>query len=91
MDDGTRVTLRSADGSEAAVSLHGAHLLSWRPAGEREQIYTSPTSQPAAGKALRGGAPICFPQFARRGPLAKHGFARTSRWGLVAGPRPWWG
>ncbi|MEJ5990753.1 D-hexose-6-phosphate mutarotase [Ramlibacter sp. PS3R-8] len=86
MDDGTIVTLRSADGSEAAVSLHGGHLLSWRPAGEREQIYTSPTTQPTAGKALRGGAPICFPQFAQRGPLAKHGFARTSRWELVTGP-----
>lgn len=86
MDDGTLVTLRSADGSVAAVSLHGAQLLSWRPAGEQEQIYTSPTSRPAAGRALRGGAPICFPQFAQRGPLAKHGFARTSRWELVTGP-----
>lgn len=86
MDDGTLVTLHGSDGSEAGVSLHGGQLLSWRPAGEREQIYTSPTSQPAAGKALRGGAPICFPQFAQRGPLAKHGFARTSRWELVAAP-----
>jgi glucose-6-phosphate 1-epimerase len=86
VDDGTLVTLHGTDGSEAAVSLHGAQLLSWRPAGQREQIYTSPTSQPAAGKALRGGAPICFPQFAQRGPLAKHGFARTSRWELVTGP-----
>ena len=86
MDGGTLVTLHTADGSEAAVSLHGGQLLSWRPAGEREQIYTSPTSHPAPGKALRGGAPICFPQFAQRGPLQKHGFARTSRWELVTGP-----
>ena len=86
MDDGTLVTLHATDGSQAAVSLHGAQLLSWRPAGGREQIYTSPTSHPAAGKALRGGAPICFPQFAQRGPLPKHGFARTSRWELVTGP-----
>lgn len=84
--DATLVTLHTADGSEATVSLHGGHLLSWRPAGEREQIYASPTSHPAPGKAFRGGAPICFPQFSSRGPLAKHGFARTSRWELVTGP-----
>lgn len=86
MGDGSLVTLHATDGAQAAVSLHGAQLLSWQPAGEREQIYASPTSHPAAGKALRGGAPICFPQFAQRGPLAKHGFARTSRWELVTGP-----
>ena len=89
MDDGSLVTLRATDGSHAAVSLHGGQLLSWRPAGGKEQVYTSPTSRPAAGKALRGGAPICFPQFAQRGPLAKHGFARTSRWELVTGPSLW--
>ncbi len=86
--DESLVVLRNAAGDSAGVSLHGAQLLSWRPAGEDEQIYCSPLAAPAAGKALRGGAPICFPQFSERGPLPKHGFARTSRWELVAPPVP---
>ena len=80
------VHLRNAAGDEAVVSLHGAQLMSWLPAGEGEQIYTSPLSRPAPGKAVRGGVPGCFPQFSERGPLPKHGFARTSRWELVAPP-----
>lgn len=83
---GDGVVLRNRAGDEAAVSLHGAQLLSWRPAGQPEQIYTSPLAQPAAGKALRGGVPVCFPQFSDRGPLPKHGFARTSRWEVVGVP-----
>ncbi|HEX7888271.1 MAG TPA: D-hexose-6-phosphate mutarotase [Ramlibacter sp.] len=82
--DDARVLLRNRAGDSARVSLHGGQLLSWQPAGDREQIYRSPLSAPAAGKALRGGAPICFPQFSDRGPLPKHGFARTSRWELLS-------
>ena len=80
------MTLRNAAGDQAAFSLHGAQLLSWVPNGGREQIYLSPLSRPAAGKSARGGTPVCFPQFADRGPLPKHGFVRTARWELVSPP-----
>ena len=82
------IALRNAAGDQALVSLHGGQLLSWRPAGAGEQIYHSPLSHPAPGVAVRGGVPICFPQFSERGPLPKHGFARTRRWVLVAPPSP---
>jgi TusA-related sulfurtransferase len=82
------VVLRTAAGDSAAISLHGAQLLSWRPAGAQEQIYRSPLSVPAAGKSVRGGAPICFPQFSDRGPLPKHGFVRTTHWELVEAAMP---
>lgn len=84
--DDSLVLLRTAAGDAASVSLHGAQLLSWVPAGAGEQVYCSPLSPPAPGKAVRGGTPICFPQFSERGPLPKHGFARTRRWELVTPP-----
>jgi glucose-6-phosphate 1-epimerase len=76
--------LTAPDGATATVALHGGHVLSWRPAGASEQLYLSPRSEFAPGRAIRGGVPVCFPQFADRGPLPKHGFARTLAWELVS-------
>ncbi|GAB3650584.1 D-hexose-6-phosphate mutarotase [Ramlibacter alkalitolerans] len=84
--DSAEVPLHNAAGDEASFSLHGAQLLSWVPRGAGEQIYLSPLSRPAAGKSARGGTPVCFPQFADRGPLPKHGFVRTAHWELVSPP-----
>lgn len=84
--DEALIALHTSAGDQAVVSLHGAQLLSWITAGGQEQIYASPISRPATGKAVRGGVPICFPQFSERGPLPKHGFVRNRRWQLVAAP-----
>ena len=63
----------------AAVSLHGAHVLSWSVGG-REQLFVSQRAYFEPPKAIRGGIPICFPQFGPRGTLPQHGFARNSLW-----------
>lgn len=78
------VELRAPDGARATLLLHGAHLVSWVPAGAEEQLYLSPRSAFATGQAIRGGVPVIFPQFAERGPLQRHGFARTKPWQLVS-------
>ena len=78
------VELRAPDGASATILLHGAHLLSWIPAGGEEQLYLSPKTAYASGQAVRGGVPVCFPQFSSRGPLQKHGFARTKPWQLIS-------
>lgn len=72
--------LQSGDGARATVVLHGAHLVSWQPAGQAEQLYLSPTAVFDAHAAIRGGVPVIFPQFDRQGVLPRHGFARTARW-----------
>jgi glucose-6-phosphate 1-epimerase len=71
-------------GATAVATLQGAHLVSWIPAGGAESIFVSERSPFEAGRAIRGGVPVVFPQFAERGPLAPHGFARTRSWRLAS-------
>lgn len=68
------------DGSSAVVAEQGAQLLSWKTADGREHLYLSPASLRDGQAAIRGGVPVCFPQFNTRGPLPKHGFARNLPW-----------
>ena len=75
--------LRLDANNSALVALQGAQLLSWQAAG-REQLYLSPRARFDGSAAIRGGVPICFPQFNQRGPLPKHGFARNLPWELDA-------
>lgn len=82
------VHLRAGDGAQAVVLLHGAHLVSWQPAGQNgepgpEQLFLSERAVYAQGQAVRGGVPVIFPQFEKHGPLPRHGLARTRRWSLV--------
>ncbi len=77
------IELLSPDGARATVLLHGGHLVSWQPVGGEEQLYLSPKSEFASGQAIRGGVPVIFPQFGARGPLQRHGFARSKPWALV--------
>jgi glucose-6-phosphate 1-epimerase len=65
--------------------LHGAHVTSWNPRGAEEALFVSSQSHWKAGRAIRGGVPICFPWFAdkaddREAPA--HGFVRTKSWQL---------
>jgi glucose-6-phosphate 1-epimerase len=72
-----RLTLPCGD--SVLVALHGAHVLSWTVRGV-EQLYLSPRAVMDGKGAIRGGVPICFPQFNQRGNLPKHGFVRNMPW-----------
>ncbi|KAG1326907.1 Glucose-6-phosphate 1-epimerase [Cocos nucifera] len=39
-------------------------------------------------KAIRGGIPICFPQFGSHGALELHGFAKNRFWSIDTNPPP---
>lgn len=75
--------LATASGARAVVALHGAQVLSWAPPGGEERLYLSPKAVFDGHSAVRGGIPVCFPQFADLGPLPAHGFARNRRWSLT--------
>jgi glucose-6-phosphate 1-epimerase len=76
--------LTAPDGAGCTVALHGGHLLSWTTPDGVERLYLSPDSVFDGRAAIRGGVPICWPQFNQRGPLAKHGFARNVAWRVEA-------
>ncbi|MFM2053126.1 MAG: hypothetical protein RL456_1163, partial [Pseudomonadota bacterium] len=76
------VRLRAPSGAQTTILLHGAHVVSWIPAGQEEQLYLSPTTKYGDGAAVRGGVPVIFPQFNQQGPLPKHGFVRNRAWQL---------
>jgi glucose-6-phosphate 1-epimerase len=78
------LTLAATDGARADVYLHGAHVTSWLPAGETaDRLFVSDRAVFTDDAAIRGGVPVCFPQFADIGPLPMHGFARATSWELV--------
>jgi glucose-6-phosphate 1-epimerase len=60
-------------------------VVSW-VAGGRERLFLSPRSRFDGYGAIRGGVPVCFPQFNQRGSLPKHGFVRNLPWQLVQRP-----
>ena len=77
------IRIASLDGAEAIVSLYGAHLISWKTADARQRLFCSARSALDGSRAIRGGVPVIFPQFAERGAGMRHGFARVSNWRLA--------
>jgi len=71
------------EGDRAIVALQGAQVLSWKTGDGLERLYLSPQAVLDGRAAIRGGVPVCFPQFNQRGPLPKHGFARNRTWQAV--------
>lgn len=70
----------------AKIALQGAHLFHYARAGEEPILWLSEVSDFEAGKAIRGGVPLCWPWFGfhEDRSLPQHGFARTALWEFVS-------
>ena len=80
-EDGMDVMVLSNRFGTATVSLRGAQVRSYKPAGMCEDVLFGPKTMAFEGtKDNRGGIPVCWPWFGRNGePGSKpHGFARYS-------------
>lgn len=76
--------LKNACG-EATLALQGAQLLTWTH-GEAPVVWVSPAASFTAGRAVRGGIPVCWPWFGPHATHAEwpvHGFARTAQWEVL--------
>ncbi|XP_059457032.1 putative glucose-6-phosphate 1-epimerase [Corylus avellana] len=83
-----QVVLRNPQGASARVSLHGGQVTSWRNEHGEELLFTSSKAIFKPPKAMRGGIPICFPEFGNCGSLEQHGFARNKIWAIDDNPPP---
>lgn len=74
--------------AKALISLHAGQVLSYQPAGEADDVmFLSEKAYYQDGKAIKGGAPVCWPWFGAD-PEGKgrpgHGFVRNRGWNMVA-------
>ncbi|XP_058113695.1 putative glucose-6-phosphate 1-epimerase [Magnolia sinica] len=83
-----KIVLREARGSSAEVCLYGGQVTSWKNDHGEELLFMSSKAIFKPPKAIRGGIPICFPQFSSHGSLEQHGFARNRIWSIDTDPPP---
>lgn len=83
-----QVLLQNPRGASAKVSLHGGQVLSWKTDKGEELLFMSSKANFKPPAAVRGGIPICFPQFGNRGSLEQNGFARNRMWVIDENPPP---
>jgi glucose-6-phosphate 1-epimerase len=76
-----------ADGTVLRGCRHGGQVLSWRPGGGADRLWVSRDTGCGPGVAVRGGIPVCWPQFSDRGSLPKHGLVRDRAWALAGADR----
>lgn len=79
------IRLDAGPNGHAFVAAQGAQVLSWQAADGIERLYLSPstgglTRDGRKAAPIRGGVPVCFPQFSDRGTMVKHGFVRNLPW-----------
>lgn len=87
-DGSSKIILSEPTGSTAEVLLYGGQVVSWKNGRREELLYMSNKTVWKPPKAIRGGIPMCFPQFGNFGSPELHGFARNKLWSVDKDPSP---
>ncbi|KAL7554071.1 hypothetical protein ACHAWF_017437 [Thalassiosira exigua] len=75
-------------GAQCTIYPFGAHLTSYRTGSGKELLFLSRDAVLDGTKAIRGGIPLCFPQFGQPDKsMPQHGFLRNNYWKEVGGSR----
>ncbi|KAL3804081.1 hypothetical protein HJC23_006472 [Cyclotella cryptica] len=78
----------SASGATFTINPFGAHITSWTVSDGRSLIFISRDAIMDGSKAIRGGIPLCFPQFGQPDKsYPQHGFLRNNYWTTVNGSK----
>jgi len=74
--------------ARALVSVYAGQVLSFQPRGQaNDLLFVSDAAYYTAGKAIKGGIPICWPWFGpdpEGGGRSAHGFVRNRMWAVRA-------
>lgn len=75
-------------GAECTIYPYGAHVTSVKTAEGKELLFLSRDAILDGSKAIRGGIPLCFPQFGQPDQsMPQHGFLRNNYWTEVLNSR----
>lgn len=80
--------LKDPRGFSAQVHLYGGQVTAWKNERGEDLLFMSSKAIFKPPKAIRGGIPICFPQFSNLGMTEQHGFARNRLWSIDLNPAP---
>ena len=78
----------NTDQATASLSLMGGQVLTWHPKFQVQPVFwLSKLAHYLPGKAIRGGAPVCWPWFGSHSidnGLPGHGYARLVPWKVIS-------
>ena len=80
--------VHTKSGGQCTIYPFGAHLTSYKTSQGKELLFLSRDAILDGSKAIRGGIPLCFPQFGQPDKsMPQHGFLRNNYWKEVEGSR----
>eukprot|EP00249_Psilotum_nudum_P011039 c22932_g2_i1 orf=219-1211(-) len=82
------IRMKEPRGSSVQIHLFGGQVTSWKNVSGEESLFMSSKAVFKPPMAIRGGIPICFPQYSNLGLTEQHGFARNRLWSIDNDPSP---